>query len=279
MQTVIYTIVVLGVLGLVGALVLYLTAKRFHVEEDERIGRIEDLLPGANCGACGRNGCHDFACACVEKGSLEDLVCPGASAGAMDSVAEILGVAPAADRERFVAVLKCNGACTVRPRVYEYDGAESCAVMDAVGVGRSGCAYGCLGCGDCVGACRFGSLSINRETGLAEVDPQACTGCGACAAECPRRLLEMRPVGRRERRVWVACSNRDKGAVARKVCVAACIACGKCSRECPFEAIDVSGNLAYIDAAKCKTCGKCIGVCPTGAISATFAPAVVNEKI
>ncbi len=61
MQTVIYTIVVLGVLGLVGALVLYLTAKRFHVEEDERIGRIEDLLPGANCGACGRNGCHDFA--------------------------------------------------------------------------------------------------------------------------------------------------------------------------------------------------------------------------
>ena len=79
--------------------------------------------------------------------------------------------------------------------------------------------------------------------------------------------------------MWVACSNRDKGAVARKVCVAACIACGKCSRECPFEAIDVSGNLAYIDAAKCKTCGKCIGVCPTGAISATFAPAVVNEKI
>ncbi len=70
----------------------------------------------------------------------------------MNSVAEILGVAPAADRERFVAVLKCNGACTVRPRVYEYDGAESCAVMDAVGVGRSGCAYGCLGCGDCVGA-------------------------------------------------------------------------------------------------------------------------------
>ena len=262
-----------------GALVLYLTAKRFHVEEDERISRIEDLLPGANCGACGRNGCHDFACACVEKGSLEDLVCPGASAGAMNSVAEILGVAPAADRERFVAVLKCNGACTVRPRVYEYDGAESCAVMDAVGVGRSGCAYGCLGCGDCVGACRFGALSINRETGLAEVDPQACTGCGACAAECPRRLLELRPVGRRERRVWVACSNRDKGAVARKVCAAACIACGKCSRECPFEAIDVNGNLAYVDAAKCKTCGKCIGVCPTGAISATFAPAVVNEKI
>ena len=41
MQTVIYTIVVLGVLGLVGALVLYLTAKRFHVEEDERISRID----------------------------------------------------------------------------------------------------------------------------------------------------------------------------------------------------------------------------------------------
>lgn len=76
MQTVIYTIVVLGVLGLVGALVLYLTAKRFHVEEDERISRIEDLLPGANCGACGRNGCHDLHVRVLKKVLWKALCVP-----------------------------------------------------------------------------------------------------------------------------------------------------------------------------------------------------------
>lgn len=272
MQTVLCTVLVLGAIGMAGALVLYLVAKKFHVEEDPRIGQIESLLPGANCGACGRKGCRDFACACVGKGALDGLVCPGTSDASLQAIADILGVTAAA-AERRVAVLKCNGSCAARPRVYEYDGARSCAVMDAVGVGTSACAYGCLGCGDCVSVCPFGALSLNPETELPVVDTALCTGCGVCVAECPRHLLELRPVGRRDRRVWVACSSRDRGAVARKICAAACIGCGKCSKECPFGAISVGDNLAYIDADKCKTCGKCVAVCPTGAIMDTFKPA------
>ena len=59
------------------------------------------------------------------------------------------------------------------------------------------------------------------------------------------------------------CSNRDKGAVARKVCTNACIACKKCEKNCPSGAIRVVDNLAVIDYEKCTDCGACIEGCPT----------------
>ena len=269
MQTLIYTVILLGLLGLLGALILYVTARKFHVDEDPRIDEICSLLPGANCGGCGFKGCRDFATKCVAAGSLGKLYCPVSGAEGMAKIASILGVEAAAT-ERKIAVLKCNGTCEARPNVYDYQGVRSCAIMSSLGVGTTGCSFGCLGCGDCVAACNFGALSINAETGLPEVDTDKCTACGACVAECPRHLLELRPVGRRERRVWVACSSRDRGAIARKVCANACIGCGKCFKVCNFGAIEIADNLAYINPDLCKACGKCVGECPTGAIHATF---------
>ena len=52
-NTVIWTIAIITVLGLVLALVLYLVAKKFKVEEDPRIDEVEKVMPGANCGGCG----------------------------------------------------------------------------------------------------------------------------------------------------------------------------------------------------------------------------------
>jgi Uncharacterized Fe-S center protein len=46
----------------------------------------------------------------------------------------------------------------------------------------------------------------------------------------------------------------------------------ECLKECPFEAIEMRGNLAYIDPAKCKACGKCVEVCPRGSIHAVNFP-------
>lgn len=273
----IYTLVLMGLLGFLGAIVLYLTAKKFNVVEDPRIDQIEGLLPGANCGACGCKGCRDFACECVKRANLDGLNCPGAGAEAMKNIAAILGV-NSVESVRHIAVLKCNGTCAARPRIYEYDGAASCAVMDAVGCGTSACSYGCLGCGDCVSVCRFDALRIDESSKLPVVDEKVCTGCGVCVRECPRHLIELRPEGRRGRRVWVACSSRDKGAVARKICSAACIGCGKCAKICPFGAIEIADNLSYINPDLCKACGKCLGVCPTGAICATFEN-VTKDKV
>lgn len=269
MQSIFLTLTLLGLLGLIGALVLYVTAKKFHVDEDPRIEAIADMLPGANCGGCGYKGCRDFAGACVAKGSLDGIFCPVSGADGMAKIAAILGV-EAVETTRNIAVLKCNGTCAARPVVFEYDGIRSCRIMDSVAVGTRGCSFGCLGCGDCVAVCKFGALSIDAADGLPKVDTEKCTACGSCVAECPRNLIELRPAGPRDRRVWVACSSRDKGAVARKVCANACIGCGKCAKTCPFGAIAIADNLAYIDPEVCKTCGKCINACPTGAIHASF---------
>jgi Na+-translocating ferredoxin:NAD+ oxidoreductase RNF subunit RnfB len=57
-NTVIWTIAIITVLGLLLALVLYLVAKKFKVEEDPRIDEVEKVMPGANCGGCGFAGCR-----------------------------------------------------------------------------------------------------------------------------------------------------------------------------------------------------------------------------
>ena len=144
--------------------------------------------------------------------------------------------------------------------------------MHACGAGETGCGLGCLGCGDCVAACQFGAITINEETGIPEVNEDNCTSCGACVKACPRNIIELRKKGPKNRRVYVRCVNKDKGAVARKSCKAACIGCGKCVKECKFEAITMVNNLSYIDPEKCRLCRKCEEACPTNAIVAVNFP-------
>lgn len=281
MNIIVTSIIVLGIIGIIGAAVLYVVAKRFHVQEDPRIDQVEALLPGANCGGCGRSGCRDFAVACVNADTLDGLSCPSSSAAVMKKIGEILGLA-ASEVKPKIAVLKCNGTCDLRPRLARFEGAPSCAVMATLGTGESPCPNGCLGCGDCVQACPYGAMVMNRETGLPEVLEDKCVGCGACVKACPRSIIELRYKGPRGMRVYVACSNKEKGAVAMKECKVACIGCSKCLKECTHEAITIANNLSYIDFEKCKLCRKCVDVCPTHAIHAVNFPvkkaAPVQEK-
>lgn len=140
------------------------------------------------------------------------------------------------------------------------------------------CAYGCVACGACVAACRFGAVQIN-DLGCAEVDEEKCIGCGACARKCPRGLIDLR---RTEDRIAVLCSNRDKGfdpatkTGARTVCDVSCIGCGLCVKKCPADAVHVVEFRAVIDYERCLSCGACGDVCPRHAIRDRFG--IITEK-
>lgn len=274
MNFILIALIVLGSIALVAAVVLYVCSKKFAVHEDPRLAQVTAILPGANCGGCGYPGCSGMAAALVkgaDAGSLDGLFCPVGGSNVMGQVADLLGMA-VSNTEPKVAVVRCNGTCELRPHIAEYSGLRTCTAMNACGAGETGCGYGCLGCGDCVKACAFGAITINPATGLAEVDEDKCTACGACVKACPRHIIELRKKGIKNRRVYVRCVNKDKGAAAMKACKAACIGCGKCEKECKFEAITITNNVSYIDPDKCRMCRKCVDVCPTHAIIAVNFP-------
>ncbi len=275
--TIIWTIVIIAVLGLVLALILYFVAEKFKVEEDPRIDEVEKVMPGANCGGCGFAGCRAFADAAVKAPNLDNNFCPVGGNDVMKKVAAILGY-EVKEKAPQVAVVRCNGTCENRPRTNQYDGFASCKVKAALYSGDTGCSYGCVGCGDCVQACTFGALSMDPATGLPVVDETKCTACGACTKACPKHIIELRAKGPRGMRMYVSCVNKDKGPAVKKACSAACIGCALCEKTCTHGAIVMADNNAYIDFTKCKLCRECEAVCPTGAIHGINFPKPLDKE-
>lgn len=288
-EIILYAVISLGAIGVVAAIILFFVAQKFKVIEDPRIDEVEEVLPAANCGGCGFAGCRNFAEEIVKAGNMEGFNCPVGGADLMTDVGKVLGL-EAEIKDPEIAVLLCNGTCENSPQKVKYDGVKSCFVANALFSGEGGCAYGCLGCGDCVEACDFDAMYMDEVTGLPIVKDN-CIACGACVKACPRNILELRPRGKKDRRIFVSCVNKEKGGPAKKNCSVACIGCGKCEKVCKFDAITIENNLAYIDAVKCKLCRKCAPECPTNAIwelnfppkkdrpaVETAAPAVKVEK-
>ncbi len=245
---------VVGLIGLISAVLLALATHFLHVEEDETVVKVRACLPGANCGACGYAGCDEYAKA-VAAGAKTNLCIPG-GAGTAAAVAEVMGVAAEAVEAR-VAMVHCNGHCEATEKKAIYDGIPTCQAASMLYAGPNACRFGCLGCGDCAVVCPADAICI--KDGIAHVDPRTCIGCGLCAETCPKKLIDLVP---KSAHVAVLCSNKDKGAVARKACANACIGCMKCAKNCPEQAITVVNNVAVIDYSKCNGCGTCEGNCP-----------------
>jgi Na+-translocating ferredoxin:NAD+ oxidoreductase subunit B len=260
MTVLIYTIITLTALGLIAAVVIYFVSRKFAVQEDPRIEKVEAVLPSTNCGGCGQPGCHAFAVAVTQAGNLSELHCPVGGNAVMKQVAEILGV-EAVEKDPYIAVVRCSGSFEHRKKTNVYDGVNSCRVAATIYSGDTGCAYGCLGMGDCVEVCDFEAMYMDEKTGLPVIIEDKCTACNACVKECPKDIIELWPVGKKNQRIYVACVNEDEGSEARKACAVACDGCSKCFDVCKFDAIDMTNNLAFIDPDKCKLCMQCIDTC------------------
>ena len=264
-STVLITVVSLFALSLAAAVILYFISQKFKVEEDPRIDQVQEQLPGANCGGCGFAGCRNFAEACVKAENLENLLCPVGGSSTMSKIGSLLGmeVAEAAPK---VATLKCAGSAEYREKTTNFDGVHMCRLENMMYSGETECSFGFLGYGDCVNVCNFDAITLDPIKRLPVFDEEKCKGCNACVKACPKGIIELRKKGPKGKKIYVACSNCDKGGVARKACKVACIGCGKCTKVCNFEAITVTNNVAYIDAEKCKMCRKCVAECPQGCI-------------
>ena len=263
MSILIYSVLTLGALGLIYGLGLAFASKKFHVEIDPKIEEVNEILPGANCAACGYAGCVSYAEAVVEKGAEINLCAPGGD-DVIKHIAKIMGIeATTADRK--VAIIHCqSGGKDNTIFKYNYQGIETCKAAILISGGPNACNYGCVYQYDCVRACKFDAMHID-DNGMIIVNNDNCTGCGACAIACPRNLIEMVSI---KKRVHILCASHDKGVVSRKACGnnTACIACTLCVKKCPVDAITMDDNLAIINYDKCIVCGLCADVCPTSAI-------------
>ena len=254
-MNIVSAVILCTIVGAVGAIVLVAAAKFMAVEEDPRIEEVSACLAGANCGGCGYAGCSDYAKAVVLDGVPCDKCAPGGPKAAA-AIAKIMGGEASAVEKK--AVVQCQGSSEHCKPAYDYKGIQTCAAAAALYGGPKTCSFACIGLGDCTKVCKFDAIHI--VDGVAKVDKDKCTGCGACANICPKQVIMIDAAG--PRKPVVMCSNKDKGAVANKLCTTSCIACGMCERTCKFDAIHVVDGVARVDYDKCKGCGMCAQKCP-----------------
>lgn len=247
------------VVGLLAGIILAIAAKYMAVEVNETAQNIREMLPGANCGACGCAGCDEYAEKLANGTAATNLCIPGGK-NVVNQISSYLGLS-GGDIEEQVAVVRCSGIRDKTPYVMDYKGLGTCEANNTFYQGRGSCSYACLGFGDCVSVCKYGAMNV--IDGVAVVDRDACVGCTLCAAACPNDLITMVP---KSSEIFVGCSSHDKGAYTRKICLAGCIGCKKCERECEFGAITIEDSLAVIDPNKCTNCGACMAVCPSQVI-------------
>jgi len=246
-------IIILGALGLLFGIGLFIASRVFFVKHDERVEMIEKVLPGTNCGACGLAGCSGLAKAIVH-GQADVTGCVSGGENVADQIAEVMGV-KVGHIDRKVSILRCAGK-NVKDR-FIYKGIPTCEAAVLVQGGPKECTYGCIGLGDCAKACPFDALHM--VDGFPVVDEVKCTSCGKCVEACPKKLYELVSLSKT---VHVQCQSHALGKDTRRVCDVGCIACKKCENACPFDAIHVENNLAVIDFEKCTSCGKCVEACP-----------------
>ncbi|MBN2739251.1 MAG: RnfABCDGE type electron transport complex subunit B [Spirochaetales bacterium] len=231
-----------GGLGIAFGVILAVSSKLLAVEKDERVERLENVLPGLNCGICGYAGCASYAEALTQNETEFTKCAPGGEKAAK-AIAEVLGVSIDVNMVKKVAQVHCRGGKTTAQYVFDYQGVKDCNALFAMHGGNKACPYGCLGQGSCIAVCPVNAISYDAD-GLVWVDKEKCISCEKCVSVCPTHVIKMIPY---DADVLVACNSIDKGPVVKKYCSVGCIGCKICSKQSPEGGFVVDNFLAVID--------------------------------
>lgn len=264
---VLYSVLTIGILGIVAGGILASAARKFVVPVDPRLEELLAVLPGANCGACGYTSCRAAAKAIIE-GEAAINICLAGGRKVLEEVAQIMGTAgDVGELTAKVAVVNCQGGKDVAKEKFAYHGVKNCQACQLIAGGQKACSYGCLGFGDCVLVCPFGAIAMGPQ-GLPVIDENRCKACGKCVQACPRKIIELIP---REQQVYLGCVSHDNLKKVKAVCQVGCIACGLCARPVisPGGLITMGDNLPVIHWQKDKdlkallqqAVAKCPGKC------------------
>jgi electron transport complex protein RnfB len=162
---------ILAVVGLAlgfGALLGW-AARRFRIEADPVVERIDRILPQTQCGQCGYPGCRPYAEAIA--GGIADInQCPPGGEAGVRALAELLGREPKAlNAEHGIE----------KPKVL--------ALIDEAT---------CIGCTKCIQACPVDAI-LGAPKLMHTVIAELCTGCELCLPPCPVDCIELLPAPRR----------------------------------------------------------------------------------
>ena len=228
-------IIILSLVGFGSGLAIFL-ANRFLPSEAEHLKKAEEIaevLPGMNCGACGKPGCFAYAQA-LAKDSNVIVATPCMvimkNEEVLAKLEKKLGIEIGSSSKS--AIIHCNGKSDIK---YDYKGIHTCKAAAQLAGRSKKCPFGCLGFGDCVDVCPENAISIDPEKNIAIIDHEKCIGCGLCVKECPNNLIEVVSADLPQ---YLGCSyTSKKNILGRERCDVGCIHCRICEKTTP-DALD-----------------------------------------
>ncbi len=237
-----YAFISVTLMGGILGIGLAIAARLLAVKKDERVADIEEILPGANCGACGFPGCSGYADGIVNEDADITLCSPGGSK-VLAKIAELMGKEASDPGQKMVAQVHCRGNRDTSTYTYNYEGLNDCNAMQAMYKGDKDCKYGCLAGGSCIKVCPVDAISRDEKNRI-WVNKDLCISCEKCVVVCPTGVMQMIPYGSD---AIVACNSLDKGGKVKKYCSVGCIGCKICEKKSPDGGFVVENFLATID--------------------------------
>ncbi|HGX6919192.1 TPA: electron transport complex subunit RsxB [Escherichia coli] len=167
MNAILIAVAAVSLLGLAFGAILGYASRRFAVEDDPVVEKIDEILPQSQCGQCGYPGCRPYAEAISCNGEKINRCAPGGEA-VMLKIAELLNVEPQ----------------PLDGEAQELTPARMVAVIDE---------NNCIGCTKCIQACPVDAI-VGATRAMHTVMSDLCTGCNLCVDPCPTHCISLQPV-------------------------------------------------------------------------------------